>query len=84
MKFSDANETVLEEIGSLPALVRTGKFRLAIARPDGERFRAYALKLNGERASELPVKNEAGRLVLDIDTAALPDGPAVFFELIHQ
>lgn len=84
MRFSDGDETVLEEIGKLPVLLKTGRFRLTLDRPDAELFRAYALKLNGERAGELPVGNENGRLVLDVDTAALPGGPAIFYELIQE
>lgn len=84
MSFSDKEETTLESIGTLPVLVKTGRFRLAIARPDQAEFHAYALKLNGERASELPVSRRNGRLILEIDSGALPEEPALFYELVRK
>ena len=84
MRFSDKEETTLESIGTLPVLVKTGRFRLAIARPDQAEFHAYALKLNGERASELPVSRRNGRLILEIDSGALPEEPALFYELVRK
>lgn len=84
MRFSDKEETTLESIGTLPVLVKTGRFRLAIARPDQAEFHAYALKLNGERASELPVSRRNGRLILEIDSGASPEEPALFYELVRK
>lgn len=84
MRFSDENETILEAIGTLPVLVKTGRFRLAFDRPDAAAFRVYALKLNGERISELPIESRDGKLTLELDTAALPGGPALFYELVRK
>lgn len=84
MRFSDEEETTLEAIGTLPVLVRTGRFRLTIDRPDRAEFCAYALKLNGERVAELPVTGKAGKLILELDSGTLAKEPALFYELIRR
>lgn len=66
-------------------LVETGKFRITLRRKSEKPLRAWALAMNGERRSELPVvRKPDGTQVLEVDTAALPEGPALYFELAEQ
>ena len=42
----------------------------------------YSLRMNGARSGEIkPVSTANGVFVAEIDTAKLPDGPALYFEL---
>jgi hypothetical protein len=41
----------------------------------------FALDMAGNRTEQLPVTQSTGRINLDIDTAKLKNGAAIFFEL---
>ncbi|MPN61465.1 hypothetical protein SDC9_209202 [bioreactor metagenome] len=81
MTFQSPDRKELARIGELPVLWRTGKLSLSVAAPGvkGEP-KLYALKLNGERAEEIPVKKNGDRLEAVIDTAQLAT-QTPFFEL---
>ena len=83
MKFSSATEDTIVDLGTMPVIVRTGRFKIKVARPSGTtNVSAYALRLNGERAEQIPVTREGESLSLDIDTGALSKaGPTPFFEI---
>ena len=82
MKFLDREETRIKYAakGSLPVLIKTGVFKIALDRSGGK-MKCYALDLSGKRVGEIPVKQEAGRLVLEFDTAKTPI-PATSYELV--
>lgn len=80
--FADSSMNTLTEIGDNPTLIECGRFKMTIRNRNADQLKVYALAMNGERRSEIrPVSNSDGMLVLDIDTAKLPDGPALFFEI---
>lgn len=82
MKFLDREETRIKYAakGSLPVLIKTGVFKIALDRSGGK-MKCYALDLSGKRVGEIPVKQETGRLVLELDTAKTPI-PATSYELV--
>lgn len=84
MRFADAGERELLDLGSLPVLMRTVRtsLRLRHARPAD--LNLYALQLNGERAERVPLEIEADAVRFKLDTAALNSGPTTFFELLVQ
>ena len=85
MKFSSPDPTEMLDIGKLPVLVQTGKLDLTIARATAPiKVSAYALKLNGERTDPVPCRIADGKISMAIDTAKLPSGPALFFELVVE
>lgn len=85
MKFTDATEEYLVSIGNSPIVVMTGKLEIALERSDAKAMKAYALKFNGERAEEIPVSFENGKLTLSLDTARLEKaGPVPFFEIVKD
>lgn len=82
MKMTSDRTTVLNP-GRYPVLMRTGKFRLRLALANGK-YTLYPLSVNGIRRVPLPMKREGKSWIAEIDTAALPNGPTPFFELIKK
>lgn len=83
MQFKDSGRKTLENIGTLPVLLRTGKLSLSLRNVTSGVPRLYALALNGERQEEIPVERESGLLKITIDTAKLRE-PTPFFELVFE
>ncbi len=85
MKFTDSSEDKLLSLGHLPVLCRTGQFKMTLTRATApKKMVAYALKLNGERAEEIPIQIEDKTLSLAIDTHQLSKaGPTPFFEIVE-
>lgn len=83
MKFSSPAEDTLIDLGTFPVLVSTGRFKIKVARSsEATNVTAYALRLNGERAEQIPVTREGESLIFEIDTATLSKaGPTPFFEI---
>ena len=83
MKFSDARESEVSDWGKLPVVIRTGSLALTISRAEaGRKAKAYALKLNGDRAGEIPVRVANNRWELTIDTSnPTSAGPTPFYEI---
>jgi hypothetical protein len=81
-----ADRSVLYDLGKLPILLRCGKLTVDIqtAAPEHEGYSLYALGMNGSRRQKLPLTRKANQLLINIDTAALNDGPTVFFELVRN
>ena len=83
MKFTDAKEDTVINLGTMPVLARCGEFKVTLARTAAPKtVKAYALRLNGERAEEIPIVVDGTNLSLDVDTAKLSQaGPTPFFEI---
>ena len=79
--FEDENQQMRLKIGGTPILVETGTFRVQIRTKQAENFKVRALGLDGVPLAELPVKKISGGVEVTIDTAAIPNGPALYFEL---
>lgn len=85
MSFHDGERRVLQNIGGNPTLVETGRFRIAVRHALAPALRLWALDMGGARRSEAArAEGGAGEAVFAVDTAVLPDGPAVFFELATE
>lgn len=82
MTFADESMRKCLHFGGNPTLVETGRFRVEIRNRNAENLRLYSLRMNGARSGEIkPVSTANGVFVAEIDTAKLPDGPALYFEL---
>ena len=84
-KVSQSREA-LKFRGTQPILLRVGKLSAKLRlnpRSDGKKFALHALKLNGERIAEIPLKHDGGEMIIDIDTSKLSE-PAVFYELVAE
>lgn len=86
MKFTDDKEDKLINIGTLPVLARTGELKVTLTRAAApKKVAVYALKLNGERADEVPATIAGNTITLALDTEKLPKaGPTPFFELVVE
>ena len=82
MRMAADRVTVLDP-GRYPALLRTGKFRLKLHPAAGE-YELYPLSVNGIRRAPLPLVREGKSWSVEIDTAALPDGPTPFCEFVKR
>ena len=81
MTFEAGDRRKLRNLGTNPPMLRTVEAQLAYRGGAAGQLRLRPLSLAGERRT--PIEGEAiqdGRQ-WRIDTAALPDGPAVYFEL---
>ena len=81
MVFEDASHRTRIQNGTTPVLLETGRFRAALANRNAGKFKLYALGTDGKRLAELPLKQSANTIGIEVDTAAIPNGPAVYFEL---
>ncbi len=81
MRMTSDRVTVLAP-GHFPVLMRTGVFQVRLTLAEGE-YRLYPLSVNGIRRAALPLKREGNCWTAEINTAALPDGPTPFFEIVR-
>lgn len=84
MKFDDERRTRLVGIGTFPPLVRAIQATLRLEIAQSNDLKAWPLSLAGERRRAVPLKSDDKGVELLIDTAGLPDGPAVFFEIAAE
>lgn len=84
MVFEGEDQRVCLNHGDTPILLETGVFSVEIRTSKIARMKAWALALNGTRIAELPLRRTENGAVLKIDTAAIPNGPAVYFELAAE
>lgn len=84
MTFADEQRTTVTALGKFPPLVRTVAARLTMPNVQSSGMKAWALSLNGERREQLPLLTVDRTATLVLDTAKLPGGPALFFELAAE
>ena len=84
MVFNDSSRRVMQKLGSMPILCETGVFSVAIRNRNAGKMKAFAVGLDGKRQGEIPLSAKDGVLYLRADTAKLPGGPAVFFEIAEK
>lgn len=80
--FEEEDQRVRLKFGDAPVLLETGRFTVAMKTPYAGAMKTYALGLDGSRLAELPLRRIPGGAELTVDTAAIPGGPSVFFELV--
>ncbi len=82
MVFDDPERLTLRDIGGSPTLVEVGAFTVTIRNRNAARLKLYPLAVNGARRAPVEaVKRSAAEAVYRVDTAKLPDGPTLYFEL---
>lgn len=79
----DHDRTTLIKKGDIPPLLENGRCTIRLQRK--ERFRCFALRLDGTRKEEIPVSRTetSESLEIRIDTAGITNGATPFFELIE-
>ena len=82
MTFDDESMRKVRYYGGNPTMIETGRFRVELRNVNAEKLKLYPLMMNGKRCAPVkPVSVKNGIFLAEIDTATLPEGPAVFFEL---
>lgn len=81
MVFEDASCKTRLNNGKTPLLLETGTFHAVLTNRNAGKLKLYALGLNGKRIAELPLKQADGKVEIRVDTAKIPNGPAIYFEL---
>ena len=82
MTFDDESMRRVRYYGENPTMIETGRFRVELRNVNAEKLKLYPLMMNGKRCAPVkPVSVKNGTFLAEIDTAALPEGPALFFEL---
>ena len=84
MVFEDASCRTRLSNGTAPLLLETGTFHAVLNNRNAEKLKLYALGLNGKRIAELPLKRKDGAVEILVDTAKIPNGPSLYFELATQ
>ena len=81
MSFENADQQTRINPGTVPLLLETGTFSLALKQENASRMKLYALALDGSRIDEIPVRKIEGGIEFTIDTAKIRNGPSIYFEL---
>lgn len=85
MTFDDESMRRVRYYGENPTMIETGRFRVELRNVNAEKLKLYPLMMNGKRCAPVkPVSVKNGTFLAEIDTAALPEGPALFFELVTK
>jgi hypothetical protein len=82
MQFKDPERTTLVSIGRLPPVIRTTAANLLFQTQAAGTVRVWPLSMDGERRAALAVQRHGDQVTLKLDTAKLPDGPALYFEVV--
>ena len=64
-----------------PALIKIGKLEASLKVKNPQKFKLYALSINGKRMCEIPLTATDSTLNISIDTKKTPN---VFFELVAK
>lgn len=81
MTFADAERTTIRTLGKFPPVVRGLEATIRIEHASAANLKIWPLSLSGVRRSPIPMAVSGGIAQLKLDTANLPDGPALFFEI---
>lgn len=82
IKFSDANETVLADIGTGPVVIKTGSVNLTLTNSNAAALKVYSNTLNGVRKDLIPGTVSGSTLTVTLDTSKLTHGPTTYFEIV--
>ena len=84
MTFEDPEQRFLLKLGSMPILLETGTFEMSFNSKSVPNLKLYALAMDGTRIAELPLHKNGNRAEISLNTAAIPNGPALYFELAEH
>lgn len=82
-RFS-SDRSMLENLGSLPVLIRGARISIRLKRSEGAKMALYSLALNGRRKERISLPYSGNDLLIGIDTKKLKEGPTTYFELVME
>lgn len=81
MRFADAAETTLLDLGKKPVLIKTAKIKLKLKNQNAAQLKVFSNTLRGKRGDVIPLTQEADSISFVLDTAKLSHGPTTYFEI---
>lgn len=81
MEFATQNHAIRLKLGHWPPLLKTGRISFTLRNRNVAKLRLYALRFDGSRIQEIPLKKETERVSGTIDTVNIKEGVPFFFEL---
>ncbi|MRW93038.1 hypothetical protein GJ699_23855 [Duganella sp. FT80W] len=84
MRFSDAAETTLADLGTGPVQIEARRVRLKLQNSHAATLRVYAVNLRGQRGDLIAVQRSGDSISFLLDTAALKQGPTTYFEVTAE
>ncbi len=81
MRFADAAETTLLDLGKKPVLIKTAKIRLNLKNQNAAQLKVFSNTLRGKRGDVIPLTQEADSISFVLDTSKLSHGPTTYFEI---
>ena len=79
-----ADDETLIDLGWAPSLMQTCKFTVELQNAKAANLRCYALRLDGERTREIPLKKSGNTVEISVDTVTLGKDLTPFFELAEK
>jgi hypothetical protein len=81
MRFSDASETILQDLGKLPVVIKAEKVKLAIKTPYKNQLKVFSTNLRGQRQDVIAVKSTDSGIEFELDISQLSHGATTYFEV---
>jgi hypothetical protein len=84
MRFSDAAQTRLLDVGGKPVLIESAIVKLRLKNKYPAQLKLYSTTLRGIRGDLIAVTQELDGISFVIDSAKLSHGPSTYFEITSQ
>ncbi len=81
MRFSDASETILQDLGKLPVVIKAEKVKLAIKTPYKNQLKVFSTNLRGQRQDVIAAKSTDYGIEFELDISQLSHGATTYFEV---
>ncbi|MDO9050439.1 MAG: hypothetical protein Q7U70_02985 [Methylotenera sp.] len=81
MRFADAAETTLLDLGKKPVLIKTVKIKLKLKNQNAAKLKVFSNTLRGKRGDVISLTHDADSISFVLDTAKLSHGPTTYFEI---
>jgi hypothetical protein len=81
MRFSDPDETILQDIGKLPVVIKAVKVKLALKTPYKSQLSVFSVNLRGQRQDTIPAKQTNDGIEFELDISQLSHGATTYFEV---
>lgn len=81
MRFSDPEETTLQNLGQKPVLIKTAIIKLHLRTQNKTQLKVYSATLRGTRGDMIPVTQDDDGISFVLNTNTLSHGPTTYFEI---
>lgn len=81
MRFIDASETILQDNGKLPIIIKAAKVKLALKTAYKNQLNIFSVNLRGQRQDVIAVKKTDDGIEFELDISQLSHGATTYFEV---